>query len=167
MVKEAQNVDVCIVENFTRKRISKKEIERIVECTARVMRQGNFQKKVALFSVYVHVVGVSRCAQLNKKFRGIDWPTDVLSFEGTTQRGKHPILGEIVLCPQIIQRHARKMHRSFRDEWAHVLIHGTLHVLGHHHEKNAKQEREVQRKENSICKKLGYKIPHQELLKRE
>lgn len=164
---------LCIVENSTRRRIAEKEVERIAAYVAEKMAT---KKKATSLSIYIHIAGVSRSAQLNERFHGQRKATDVLSFppetrqpwadEGVRQGSRRDIaVGDIVICPQIVERHAHARDMSFKNEFAHVLIHGMLHVLGFHHEKSARRERELQEEENTICQTLGYDIPHPEIEK--
>lgn len=72
-------------------------------------------------------VDSERIRDLNKKYRGKDEPTDVLSF------GEN--LKEIVICPEIVEKNAKKLKLDYNKELAKVLIHGILHILGFDHEK--------------------------------
>ncbi len=76
-------------------------------------------------------------AELNHRYRGIDRPTDVLSFslvEGEAAEHRGKLLGDVVIGIEIAERQARSAHRGFDQELARLLIHGVLHLLGHDHE---------------------------------
>lgn len=73
--------------------------------------------------------------ELNRRYRGRDYVTDILSFESEDSRS----LGELVLSPKKIRRQARQHKITFREELAYLLIHGVLHLLGYEHEGSAKK----------------------------
>ena len=68
---------------------------------------------------------------LNKKYRELDRPTDVLSFEPLLKEG---YLGELVFCVPLVQQQARENRHSYREELAYLSLHGLLHLLGFEHE---------------------------------
>ncbi len=77
--------------------------------------------------------------QLNRRYRHKNQPTDVLAFES---KEKANYLGEVVICLDWVRKNAKTMKISFELEWARVLIHGVLHLLGYDHEKGrAKAEK--------------------------
>ncbi len=75
---------------------------------------------------------------LNNQYRGIDKPTNVLSFPAERPAGlpefESQPLGDIVCCVQVIEREAKEQRKSVYDHWAHMIVHGTLHLLGYDHE---------------------------------
>jgi probable rRNA maturation factor len=73
--------------------------------------------------------------ELNKTYRGKDYPTDVLSFEGDTKS----TFGELVISPQVIKRQAKAHGLTLQDELGYMVLHGVLHLLGFDHE-NSKRE---------------------------
>ncbi len=89
---------------------------------------------------------------LNAAWRGRERPTDVLSFsmlegEGVEHRGS--LLGDVVIDIETAARQARQRRRGLDEELARLLIHGTLHLLGHHHEADA-EARRMQREERRV-----------------
>jgi probable rRNA maturation factor len=78
-------------------------------------------------------VGQARIRELNKKYRKINKPTDVLSFN-------YDNTGEIVICPSQIKENAKEYKSTYKKELAKVLIHGALHLLGYDHEKGEGEE---------------------------
>lgn len=72
--------------------------------------------------------------KINKTYRQRNYATDVLSFESENP-GE---LGELLICPQVIEKQAQEHELSFKAELAYMLIHGVLHLLGYDHEKSAK-----------------------------
>jgi len=96
-------------------------------------------------------IGEKRMRSLNKKYRGKDRATDVLSF---SQSGKIPaaienkLEEEIIICLQAVKRNAARYNSTFKRELARVLIHGVLHLLGYDHEKSQKAAEEMRKKED-------------------
>jgi len=82
----------------------------------------------------VRVVGVARSRTLNARYRNKDKPTNVLSFggAGSTPDGRH-YLGELVVCAPVVAREARSQGKSLQAHWAHMTVHGVLHLLGFDH----------------------------------
>lgn len=83
-------------------------------------------------STQVTVVFLNRPAarKLNREFRDRDYATDVLSFPSVEPQW----LGELVICPQVVEKAARAHRLSFKAELGYVLLHGVLHLLGYDHE---------------------------------
>ncbi len=94
-------------------------------------------------SVEIVFVGEKTARKLNKQFRKASYIPDVLTFPDS----------EIVISPVRVRTQASLVGIPFRDELAHVLVHGTLHLLGYTH-------KDIRRKENEILSHLGYKKPH-------
>lgn len=91
---------------------------------------------------------------LNRRFRGRDRPTNVLSFQGLD--GKE---GEIILAFETCRREAREQGKSLADHARHLLVHGILHVLGHDHERPASARR-MEALETKILKSLRIPNPY-------
>jgi probable rRNA maturation factor len=77
-------------------------------------------------------------SELNGRFRGKEGSTDVLSFpldepDGAVGEGTPSLLGDVVICPTVARRNAAEHHRSYEDELALLVVHGTLHLLGMDH----------------------------------
>jgi len=97
----------------------------------------------------IALVGQGRIRELNKKYRGKNRVTDVLSFPGNG-------LGEIVICLREVKKNAKRFGSVFEKELAQVLIHGILHLLGYNHEvseEKAKEMAEIQKHYLEICQK--------------
>jgi probable rRNA maturation factor len=109
--------------------------------------------------VSVRVVGSARSRSLNLRFRGKDRPTNVLSFEGP---GAMPdgsrILGELVICVPVVAREARAQGKSAEAHWAHMTVHGVLHLLGFDHERD-REARKMAAREIQILDRLGFSDP--------
>jgi len=111
----------------------------------------------------VCVVAAPESRRLNARFRGRDAPTNVLSFSSVAlpaapARGAR-ILGELVICPRVLRAEARAQDKSLRAHWAHLVVHGTLHLLGYEHERAA-DARRMERREIAVLKRLGFANPY-------
>lgn len=93
--------------------------------------------------------------ELNKTYGGKDRPTNVLSFPD----GTNGYLGDVILALETIEREAGEQGKRFRDHAAHMLVHGTLHLLGHDHIKD-KEAEIMERLEIKILKKLNVSNPY-------
>ncbi|KXU34838.1 rRNA maturation RNase YbeY [Ventosimonas gracilis] len=99
---------------------------------------------------------------INMAFRGRDYATNVLSFPFEPLPGVDlPILGELILCPAVIEREAIEQGKSAQAHWAHLLIHGCLHLLGYDHEQELQAQR-MENRERELLADLGYPDPYQD-----
>jgi len=100
-------------------------------------------------------------AQLNMKFRGKDYATNVLSFplEFPEETGI-PYIGDIVICPDVVAREAAEQHKPLLAHYAHLTVHGVLHLLGYDHE-NEDDADEMETLETQILATLGFPDPYQ------
>ena len=108
----------------------------------------------------VRVVGAARSRSLNAQYRNKDRPTNVLSFSGA---GLSPdglnYLGELVICAPVVAREAILQGKSSESHWAHITVHGVLHLLGFDHERHAEAEKMAAR-EIQILDRLGFSDPY-------
>jgi probable rRNA maturation factor len=113
----------------------------------------------------VRVVGRTESRKLNAHYRGKDYPTNVLSFPATplparVERIAEPQpLGDLVICPQVLRHEAREQQKSLRAHWAHLVVHGALHLIGYDHERSA-DARRMERREIAVLKQLGFANPY-------
>ncbi len=94
--------------------------------------------------VCVRVVEPDEMQALNRDYRGADKPTNVLSFPADAVPGLPevvPLLGDIVVCADVVSEEAAEQGKATADHWAHMIVHGTLHLLGYDHEDDAEAER--------------------------
>jgi probable rRNA maturation factor len=108
----------------------------------------------------VRVVGAARSRSLNAHYRQKDKPTNVLSFDGagvTPDGLEH--LGELVICAPVVAREAAEQGKSAESHWAHMTVHGVLHLLGFDHEHHA-EARKMAAKEVQILDRLGFSNPY-------
>ena len=108
----------------------------------------------------VGVVGTARSRTLNARYRRKDRPTNVLSFagSGTLPDGRH-FLGELVICAPVVAHEARTQGKSVESHWAHMTVHGVLHLLGFDHERPA-EARKMEAVEIQILDRLGFSNPY-------
>lgn len=110
--------------------------------------------------ITIRLVDEAESRQLNFIYRGIDKPTNVLSFPSTLPKEiRSPWLGDIVICRQVVEREALEQNKILLAHWAHIVVHGTLHLLEYDHITN-KKAREMEYLETKILKNLGYSDPY-------
>jgi probable rRNA maturation factor len=111
----------------------------------------------------LRVVGTTESRRLNAHYRGKDAPTNVLSFPAQTLpapgKGSARPLGDLVICARVLRREARVQGKSLRAHWAHLVVHGALHLIGYDHE-HARDARRMERREISVLRSLGFANPY-------
>jgi probable rRNA maturation factor len=110
------------------------------------------------------VVGPAESRRLNAQFRGRDKPTNVLSFPvaelpAPTAGDEPRPLGDLVICPQVLRAEAREQKKSLRAHWAHLVVHGSLHLIGYDHERDSDADR-MERREITVLRRLGFPNPY-------
>lgn len=114
------------VRNLTHEKIDAAFLKQVAQM---VLRK---EKKKGELSI--GIINETESQSLNKKYRGKNYPTSVLSFSGGSFA-----LGEVLLCPSVIRRESTTYGMMPRTALAYLLIHGILHLAGYGHEKNAKR----------------------------
>jgi probable rRNA maturation factor len=131
----------------------------------------------------IRIVGAAESRQLNRTYRGKDKPTNVLSFPGEnsglgarqpSQKGTKKLsaaartarpqpelreLGDLAICAPVVAREAREQGKSSRAHWAHMVVHGVLHLLGYDHE-NDRDADDMESREVKILSQFGYANPY-------
>ena len=116
--------------------------------------------KVAEVSIYI--VDEEEGQELNEQYRGKDYPTNVLSFPADIAKEVGiPLLGDLVVCAPIVEREAKEQGKTLQAHWAHMLVHGTLHLLGFDHIEDTEAET-METLETQIVTGLGYPAPYQD-----
>jgi len=108
----------------------------------------------------IRVVGAARSRSLNARFRQKDKPTNVLSFSGAglAPDGRN-YLGELVICAPVVAREALAQGKPAESHWAHMTVHGVLHLLGFDHERRDEALRMASH-EVQILDRLGFSDPY-------
>jgi probable rRNA maturation factor len=108
----------------------------------------------------VRVVGRARSRSLNARYRHKNKPTNVLSFSGA---GESPdgrlFLGELVICAPVVAQEASAQDKTLKAHWAHMTVHGVLHLQGFDHEE-AKEAAKMAFREVQILDQLGFSDPY-------
>ena len=107
--------------------------------------------------ITVRLVDTPEGMRLNRKYRGRDYATNVLTF---TMSETAPCEGDLALCAPIVKREAREQAKPLKAHYAHLTVHGVLHLQGYDHEA-ADDARAMERREARILKKLGYSDPYE------
>ena len=108
----------------------------------------------------VRIVDEAESRALNERYRRQDKPTNVLSFPADLPgEVDTPLLGDIVICAPVVAAEATANRRSARAHWAHLVVHGTLHLLGFDHQ-TENQAREMEAEETAILIRLGFPDPY-------
>ena len=112
--------------------------------------------------VVVRVADEDEMTSLNGEFRGKQAPTNVLSFPADLPEGPwEAVLGDIVICPSVVAREAADQGKGLEAHWAHMVVHGVLHLLHYDHQEVEEAER-MEGLERSILAGLGYGDPYAE-----
>ena len=121
------------VNNLTTNLVDEEFLKKVAEKILEGENKRNTDLSIAL-------VGPGRIRKLNKKYRGKNRVTDVLSFPDNG-------LGEIVICLREVKKNAKKFGSSFKKELSTCLIHGILHLLGYDHEKSVEEVKKMRDRE--------------------
>jgi probable rRNA maturation factor len=106
--------------------------------------------------VTVRIVGGGEARSLNRRFRGGDHPTNVLTF---VMRERPRLEGDLALCAPVIAREARAQRKSTAAHYAHLVVHGVLHLQGYDHA-HSREALAMERRETQIVTRLGYPDPY-------
>lgn len=115
--------------------------------------------------ITIRVVGAAEGGALNRDYRGRDHPTNVLSFpfgelppEGIAELGA-PYLGDLAICAPVVQREAAEQGKPAAAHWAHMVVHGVLHLAGYDHHDDA-EAGAMEARERDILAELGFPDPY-------
>jgi len=124
----------------------------------------------------LRIVSAAESQQLNNDYRGKNTPTNVLSFpmemdeelllmleEPNADESENfttNMLGDLAICAEVVEREAKQQNKTLEAHWAHMLVHGVLHLQGYDHIENDQAE-EMETLETSIMQELGFTDPYQ------
>lgn len=107
--------------------------------------------------ITVRLVDAEEGLQLNRDYRGKDYATNVLSFPYDVD----PVVcGDLVLCAPVVAREAAEQSKSLTAHYAHLIVHGLLHLQGYDHEAGERQARQMEDRERTILAALGFTDPY-------
>ncbi len=110
--------------------------------------------------VTIRIVDAGESQQLNLDYRGKDKPTNVLSFPFQCPPGVElPLLGDLVICAPVVAAEAAEQGKSLHAHWAHMVVHGSLHLLGFDHINDDDAE-QMEAEEVTILQQLGFTNPY-------
>lgn len=112
--------------------------------------------------VTIRIVDSQEMATLNSTYRHKQGPTNVLSFPmdlPAEMQPPVPILGDIIICSEVVDREAREQHKSREAHWAHMIVHGIFHLLGFDHEQE-KEAEQMEALEIKVMRTLGFPDPY-------
>jgi len=115
-----------------------------------------------VFELTIRLVTIEESQQLNKQYRGKDKPTNVLSFPFEVPDGVElNLLGDLIICIEVMKQEAQEQNKALFDHWAHLVIHGCLHLVGFDHISET-EALEMESIEIAILEKLGINNPYLE-----
>ncbi|WP_086983331.1 rRNA maturation RNase YbeY [Vibrio aphrogenes] len=144
------------------------DLQIAVEDTDSLPTEAQFQQwlssAITLFQpqaeVTIRLVESEESQQLNRDYRGKDKPTNVLSFPFEAPPGiEIDLLGDLIICKQVVEREAQEQNKPLIAHWAHMVVHGSLHLLGYDHIEDDEAE-EMEALETEILQKLGFADPY-------
>ncbi len=110
--------------------------------------------------ITIRIVDEPESHNLNLTYRGKDRPTNVLSFPfECPDEVELPLLGDLIICRQVVEREAEEQGKPLIAHWAHMVVHGSLHLLGYDHIEDDEAE-EMESLETQIMLGLGFEDPY-------
>jgi probable rRNA maturation factor len=106
--------------------------------------------------ITVRVVGEDEGRALNRDYRQQDHATNVLTFD---YQREPVVIADLVLCAPVVEREAREQGKALPAHYAHLIVHGALHALGHDHQRRRDAER-MESKERTLMRALGFEDPY-------
>jgi len=117
-------------------------------------------RRCASAEITVRIVDETEGADLNRRWRKRRGATNVLSFPSEGLYHAAPaFLGDIVICAPVVMREAHEQLKSPEAHWAHLIVHGVLHLLGYDHQRQ-REAAAMEKLEQDILKRLGYPNPY-------
>lgn len=126
------------------------------------------RQRTADSELTIRLVDAEEGQELNRTYRYKDYATNVLSFPAEVPDGPGgeplldiPLLGDLVICVPVVEREAREQNKALEAHWAHLVIHGCLHLLGYDHIDDEEAE-EMEGLERQLLAELGYPDPYRD-----
>jgi len=119
--------------------------------------------KMPAAELVIRIVDKTEMTTLNSTYRHKAKPTNVLSFPFDMPEecaDECPILGDIIICAEVVREEAIAQQKILEAHWAHMVVHGTLHLLGYDHEHETDAQK-MESEEINILHKLGFSNPYQ------
>jgi probable rRNA maturation factor len=114
--------------------------------------------------IVVRIVDKQESAELNQQYRHKQGATNILSFPVEIPEGIDlNLLGDLVVCAPVLEQEALQQGKNIADHWAHIIIHGVLHLLGYDH-LDDEQAEEMESKEIALLQKLNIPNPYQQVI---
>ncbi len=118
------------------------------------------QQRIRRADLAIRLVDENEGRALNRHYRGKDYATNVLSFPAELPEGVDlPLLGDLVICAPVVLREAEEQGKALAAHYAHLTVHGVLHLLGLDHE-NEREAEVMEQIEREILAELGYTDPY-------
>lgn len=127
--------------NHTKQRVEKKLLKKLLKTAEKVLVK---EKKISAaqdFCFELSLIGLAAMARINKKFRGKNHPTDVISLSYFNENAKSGLIGEIFICMPYAIKQAKKPGNTLNKELQFLFIHGLLHIFGYDHKKKPDAKR--------------------------
>ena len=131
-------------------------LEQLQQWCALALRQRSADSELT-----IRLVDEAEGRELNNTWRHKDYATNVLSFPADVPEGllDIPLLGDLVICVPVVEREAAEQDKSLEAHWAHLVIHGCLHLLGYDHQDDDEAE-EMEALERELLAELGHPDPY-------
>ena len=114
--------------------------------------------------VVVRIVDEQESAELNEQYRHKSGPTNILSFPADVPEGiELDLLGDLVICAPVVEKEALEQDKLLAHHWAHIIVHGVLHLLGYDHIDDDDEAELMENKEIAILHKLHINNPYTEV----
>ena len=119
------------------------------------------KERITATELNIRIVEEHEIAELNKRYRGKNKSTNVLSFPfDAVTPDPMPILGDLVICAPLVAREAQEQSKEIESHWAHLVVHGILHLLGYDHE-TVDDMKIMETLESEILTKMNYPAPYE------
>jgi probable rRNA maturation factor len=135
-------------------------IELWVKTTLEVEAEQSVHTLKDEYELTIRIVDKPECQQLNQIYRFKNQPTNVLSFPfEAPPQVVLPLLGDLVICHPVVLEQAAQQQKSLEAHWAHMVVHGSLHLLGYDHLDDEQAEK-MESLEVSVLQQLGFSNPY-------